>query len=211
MGVAISPIPIIAIILMLLSARAAANSLAFMVGWIVGVTAASIVLLLVTDQTDSASAEPSTASGVIKLALGVLAVLLGVRNLRQRPGADAEPELPAWLSRVESISPGKSIGLGLLLSAANPKNLLMTAGGMAAVSQFELSAGDSAVVVIVFVLIAVSTVVAPVVVYRLAGEHAQVMLEGMRRWLARNNAVVMGVLLLVIGAVLVGKGIGILA
>ena len=44
-GVAISPIPIIAIILMLLSKKAGANSLAFALGWVVGVAGLLTVVI----------------------------------------------------------------------------------------------------------------------------------------------------------------------
>ena len=54
-GVAISPVPIIAIILMLLSTRAGANSAAFLAGWVLGVTGASVALLALTSQADSGS------------------------------------------------------------------------------------------------------------------------------------------------------------
>jgi hypothetical protein len=57
------------------------------------------------------------------------------------------------------------------------------------------------------VVIAISTVAAPVIVYRAAGERAQHLLDEMKTWLGQNNAVVMAVLLLVIGVVLIGKGI----
>ena len=79
-GVAISPIPIIAIILMLLSSRAGANSTAFLGGWIIGVAGASIVLLALsgTISTDSSGA-PSTTSSVIKLVLGGLLILIAAR------------------------------------------------------------------------------------------------------------------------------------
>ena len=211
-GVAISPVPIIAIILMLLSAKAGANSMAFLGGWVLGVTGASIILLLIAGGADSDdSGDPSTTSGLIKLVLGVLCLVVAIRNLRGRPGADGEAELPGWLHSIESITPGKSFGLGVLLSAVNPKNLLLIAGGMAALAPFALSGGDAAVVVAVFVLIAISTVLAPVIVYRVMGAKAQHVLDALRDWLAKENAVVMGVLMLVIGAVLIGKGIAALS
>jgi hypothetical protein len=94
------------------------------------------------------------------------------------------------------------------VSAVNPKNVLMIAGAMMAVSQYDLSVGSDAVVVAVFVLIAISTVAAPVILYRVMGTKAQTLLDGMKVWLAQNNAVVMAVLLLVIGVTLIGKGIG---
>lgn len=210
-GVAISPVPIIAIILMLLSARAGANSTAFLGGWVLGVTGAAIILLIIAGGANSDdSSGPSTTSGVIKLVLGGLCLTLAARRLRNRPGADGEAELPAWLQSIASITPVKSFSLGVLLSAVNPKNLLMIAGGMAVIAPFELSGSDAAVVVAVFVVIAVSTVLAPVVVYRVAGADAQRVLDALRGWLAKENAVVMGVLLLVIGVVLIGKGITIL-
>ena len=207
-GVAISPIPIIAIILMLLSSRAGANSTTFFGGWIIGVAGASIVLLALsgTISTDSSGA-PSTTSSVIKLVLGGLLILLAARDFRGRPKAGEEAALPKWLQSIDSLTPGKAAGLGVLLSAVNPKNLLMIAGAMIAVSQYQLSGGDETVAVVVFVLIAICTVATPVIVYQVAGERSQPALDAMKVWLGQNNAVVMGVLMLVIGVVLLGKGI----
>ena len=208
LGVAISPIPIIAIILMLLSARAGANSTAFLAGWVAGVAGASVVLLALSGLIGTTSSgAPSTTASVVTLVLGVLLVGLSVRNFEQRPGPDDEAELPKWLQSIESITPVKAVGLGVLLSAVNPKNLLMIAGAMVSLSQYHLSVGEDTVAVVVFVLIAISTVAAPVIIYRTAGEKAQRILDAMRGWLGQNNAVVMAVLLLVIGVVLLGKGI----
>jgi threonine/homoserine/homoserine lactone efflux protein len=208
LGVAISPIPIIAIILMLLSARAGANSTAFLAGWVAGVAGASVVLLALSGLIGTTSnGAPSTTASVVKLVLGVLLVGLSVRNFRKRPGANEEAELPKWLQSIESITPAKAVGLGVLLSAVNPKNLLMIAGAMVSLSQYHLSVGEDSIAVVVFVLIAISTVAAPVIVYRTAGEKAQRILAAMRGWLGQNNAAVMAVLLLVIGVVLLGKGI----
>ena len=205
-GVAVCPLPIIAVIAMLLSARAGANSLAFLVGWVVGVAGASVVLLAVSGQLESDSSGASTGSSTIKLVLGVLLVFLAARNYRSRPKPGEEPELPRWLQGIDSLSPAKAVGLGVLLSAVNPKNLLLIAGAMLTVSQYGLSTGDEVVVVVVFVLLSISTVAVPVIIYRLGGEKAHHTLDEMKVWLAHNNAVVMAVLLLVIGVVLIGKG-----
>jgi hypothetical protein len=207
-GLAIIPIPIIAVILMLLSARAGANSTAFLGGWVVGVAGASVVLLVLSSQSDTGSSgAPSTRSSVIKLILGALLVLLAARSFNKRPRAGEQAELPKWLESIDSFTPTKAAGLGVVLSAANPKNLLLIAGAMVAVSQYKLAVGEEAIVVLVFVLIASITVAAPVIIYRVGGAKAQRLLEEMKTWLGQNSAVVMAVLLLVIGVVLVGKGI----
>lgn len=68
--------------------------------------------------------------------------------------------------------------------------------------------GEQAIAVVVFTAIAVSTVAAPVIAYAVARERMRGPLDELHVWLQTHNAAVMSVLLLVIGVVLVGKGIG---
>ena len=95
----------------------------------------------------------------------------------------------------------------MVLSVVNPKNLMMIIAGSLVISQADLSDGDTIIAVLVFVLIAISTVAVPVILYNVMGERAQPILDTMRSWLEQNNSTVMAVLLLVIGFVLIGKGI----
>jgi hypothetical protein len=60
-------------------------------------------------------------------------------------------------------------------------------------------------------VIACATVAGPVIYYALARERAQRGLEGLKGWMIANNHTVMAVLLLVIGAKLLGDGISILS
>jgi hypothetical protein len=48
---------------------------------------------------------------------------------------------------------------------------------------------------------------APVVAYFTFGDRSEAILEDMRTWLARNNAAIMSVIFMIVGAPLVGKGI----
>lgn len=72
LGVAISPVPIIAVILVLFSKRARSNGLAFLVGWVLALTIVGLVVLLANAGKISAGGTPSTVSCLIKLALGLL-------------------------------------------------------------------------------------------------------------------------------------------
>jgi Sap, sulfolipid-1-addressing protein len=208
LGVAISPIPIIAIILMLLSKKAGANSLAFAFGWVLGVAGALTVVILASGAIGTGSGgAPSHGVSVVKIVLGVLLLLVGLRNWKKRPKPGQPAELPKWLQAIESITPAKSAGLGVALSAINPKNLLLIVGGGLAIANAPTSTGGKVVAAIVFVVIAISTVVLPVVLYRILGTRAQSTLESLNTWLQANNATVMAVLMLVIGVVLIGKGV----
>ncbi len=54
-GVAISPVPIIAVILMLFSARARVNGPLFLAGWVVALAVVSAVVYIASDASDAAT------------------------------------------------------------------------------------------------------------------------------------------------------------
>jgi hypothetical protein len=67
--------------------------------------------------------------------------------------------------------------------------------------------GDTTVVIVVFVLLAGSTVLVPVIGYLIASARMAGPLDSLRGWLVDNNATIMAILLLVIGVAVIGKGI----
>jgi threonine/homoserine/homoserine lactone efflux protein len=205
-GVAISPVPIIALILMLFSNHAARNSLSFLVGWLVGLTAAGMIVLSLNLQS---SGGESDSSGVAKIVIGVVFLVLGLRQWRTRPHHGEEPETPAWMAAIDEFSAVKSCGLGILLSAINPKNLGLTIAAAMSISGAGLSGGEEVGVMLIFVLIASLTIIVPVVAFFLAGDRAEGTLDSMKVWLIANNHTVMTVLFVILGAKLLGDGISI--
>lgn len=209
LGVAISPIPVIAAILMLLSPNARTTSIGFLGGWVAGVviavTAFTVLSSLLPEEDPNAS---KPVQGTIKLVLGALLLLLAVKQWRGRPRGEAPPELPTWMSAIDTLTPVKGLGLGVLLSALNPKNLIMAAGAGVVIGKGGLSTGQIVVAIAVYTAIAASTVAVPVIAYLVAADRMAQPLEALRTWLVRENATVMAVLLLVIGVVMIGKGIG---
>jgi threonine/homoserine/homoserine lactone efflux protein len=111
------------------------------------------------------------------------------------------------MSAIDSMTAGKVLGLGFLLSAVNPKNLLMAISVGVIVGGAGLAVGQIAVVIIIFVLLAASTVLIPVVGYLIASARLASPLDKLREWLVDNNAVIMAILLLVIGMSMIGKGL----
>jgi hypothetical protein len=88
-GVAISPVPIIAVTLMLFSRRARVNGLVFLLGWVVALAVISGVAYAAADQANAAPDRDTIAWG--KIVFGVLFLLLAARKWRSRPKAGAEP------------------------------------------------------------------------------------------------------------------------
>jgi threonine/homoserine/homoserine lactone efflux protein len=184
-GVAISPLPIIAVILMLMSRQAARTSTGFLLGWLAGIVVVTVVVLLLVGQAgNSAGGQPSTLSSVLKLVFGVLLVLLAARQWRGRPHEGQAPEMPKWMAAIDSFTFGKALGLGFLLSGVNPKNLLMCLGAGTTIGAAHLSGADEVIVVAVFTVIAASTVGVPVIGYLTAREKMAGPLDSMRGRLA---------------------------
>ena len=208
-GVAISPIPIIAVILMLFSAKAKANGVAFLLGWIVGLGVVSAVVYTIADSANTATdSSASDGSSTTRVILGVVLLLMAMRHWRSRPGPGEPAPMPKWMAAVDTITPPKAFGLAFLLSAVNPKNLLLTAGAAAAVAQAGVSSTDAVITLAIFVLLASLTIAVPVILTVVGGDKVATLLNEWKAWLSENNATVMSILLLVFGVVLVGQGIG---
>lgn len=208
LGVAISPVPIIAVILMLLTPRAGAASRSFLVGWVAGIVVGLAVFAVLAAVADIGSGGSSVVGAIIKLLLGVALLLLGAKQWRSRPHAGEPAQLPGWLKAIDKVTPIMAPGLGFLLSAINPKNLVLLIGAGVDLGGEAGSAGTATVAGVVFVLLAASTVLIPVVAYAVARDRVGSWLGSLREWLTENNAAVMTVLLVVMSVVLVGKGIG---
>ncbi len=211
-GVALSPVPIIAVVLMLATPKGRVNGPSFLAGWVVGIAVlGTIVLLVASGASASKHGTPATWASILKIVLGLLLVLLAVKQWRGRPRGDASPELPKWMKTVDTFTPGRSVAMGVALSSVNPKNLLLVVAAATAIAQTGASTGDQAVALIVFIVIATLGVGAPVAIYYLMGDRATKILGDLHDWMARENATIMAVICLIIGAKLIGDAISALA
>ncbi|MGN6588499.1 MAG: GAP family protein [Solirubrobacterales bacterium] len=207
-GVALSPIPIIGVVLMLATPRARQNGLAFVLGWIAGLAGAGTIILLLSSGADaSEGGAPADWVNVLKVILGALLLVVALKQWQGRPRHGEEAAMPKWMHTIDQFRAPKSAGLAVLLSAVNPKNLLLVIGAAAAISQTGTSAGKQAVALAVFVLIGTLGPGAPVAIYFAMGERSKRLLDDLRAWMAQNNAVIMAVLCLLIAAKLIGDGI----
>lgn len=208
-GVALSPIPIIAVVLILTSRRARSNGPAFVIGWLVGLAVIGAIVLSVAGPAGaSKSGSPATWVSWVKIVLGAALLLVAVRQFRGRPKDGDEAALPKWMASIDSMKPLTVLGLAALLSGVNPKNLLLAVSAGASIAQTGISGADQAIAYAVFALIGTIGVGTPVVIYFALGERSETMLAALKDWMGRHNAVIMSVLCLVIGAKLIGDAIG---
>ena len=207
-AVALSPMPIIAVVLMLVSARARTNGPLFVLGWLVGLALVGAIVLALAGPTESAEGgDPPTWASVVQLVLGAALLALAVRQYQKRPREGEEPPVPAWMGALDAFGPGKAFGAGALLSGLNPKNTVLAISAAATIAQTGIPGGEQAVAYGVFALVGTIGVAAPVVILFARGEAATAVLTRLEAWMGHNNTVIMAVLCLVIGAKLVGQAI----
>lgn len=210
-AVAISPVPIVAVILMLFSSRAKVNGPMFLAGWVVAAGAVSAIAYVLADAGDAAT--DSTTVDTIswgQIAIGAFFLLVAARQWRSRPAPGVDAEMPKWMAGIDSFSPFKSFTLALLLAGVNPKNLLLSAGAGAALAELGSTTSDAVVSWIVYVVLASITIAGPVVYYLLGGDQAKRTLDDMKAWLAAHNAAVMATLFVVFGVKLIADGLPVL-
>ena len=206
-AVAISPVPIIAVVLMLLTPKAGLSSAGFLVGWLIGIAGVTTVVLLLAGVEPAGSGGPSSAASWVELVLGALVLLLAVRQWRTRPKPGEATGLPRWMAAIDRFTAARAGGLGLLLSALNPKVLLVCVAAGATIAGSGLSGAQASWSVVVFTLIAASTVAVPVLAYAVGRARLTGQLQALRTWLGTHSAPVTAALLLVIGVVLIGQGL----
>lgn len=204
--VAISPLSIIAAIV--LSERAKLKSVAFLLGWTVGILLAVIVFAELAQLIPGPHVGPRPIAGVIRIVLGVALLVLGARRWKQQPPDGTEPTTPRWLQGVQGAPALRAAGLAFVLVFANPKNVVMAATAGLLIGVGQLDAAQASIAIAVFVFVAIITVAIPVVGSLILGERTRPGLSRMSAWLTRFNAPVTIILLVLLGVMNIGRGLG---
>jgi Sap, sulfolipid-1-addressing protein len=205
---AVSPFPIIGVVLTLTTHNARLNGSMFVVGWAIGLAAVGAVgLTVATAAGSSQGSAPSSSANIIEMVVGSLLIVFAIRQWRKRPKPGELPKLPKWMAGVEGISAPKATGLGFVLSAVNPKNLLLTLAAATTIAATSISGLEQVVAFVVYGLIATIGVAVPVTIFWTLGNRSAEVLDSLKTWLAHNNATIMAVIFLLIGAKVLGQGI----
>ena len=201
-AIALSPFAIIPAIVLLLTPRPREAALAFLAGWVLGVALVAGLSIVIMDLSKDAG-DPARWRTWVVLGLGAVLVVLGVlRWLRRGRGAP-----PAWMQGVQTATPRHALLLGLALSAANPKVLLLAIAGGVAIGAGDLAPLRQMLALLAFSLVASLSVALPLLAFLVAPDTAMPILARLRQWLEANADAVMAVVFLVLGAALLMRAL----
>ncbi len=208
LGVLASPLPIMAVVVLLLGERARVTGAVFVASWLVGLVSIGLIGILILNET---SVFGSQGSGAVvrslKAVLGAALVVLAALQWRGRTREGEDGDAPKWMSALATFTPMKAFGLGWTFAAIKPKNLVLTLAAATTISESGMALGSEVASLAAYVILASIGVAAPLVVYFALGARASVTLERWGRWLTRNHSVVVAVVLLVIGLLLIGAAL----
>ncbi len=207
LAVAISSVPIMATVAILLSPKGAKTALPFLIGWVLGMAVIVSVFTLGAQAIPSPRSDrrPDTVIATIEILVGLTLVVLAIiewRRARRHP-SDA---MPKWLGSVDKLGPWSAFGIAFALNA-RPKGLLLAIAAGLAIRAPELSVGESAIVILIYTIIGASTVAVPVILALADPKGMQPRLLEMKDWITRNHATVTALIVILIGVFIIGTGL----
>ncbi len=202
--IAASPLSVIPAVLVLHTPRPRPTSFAFLAGWVFGLAALTVAFVGLSELLGEGLDRPPPWASWLRIVLGTALIVVGVwRWLTRHRSAHA----PAWLQAISNITPARAGGAGALLAVINPKVLFICLASGLTIGTAGLGTGGAWAALIVFVLVAASSVAVPVLGYAAAGERLDEPLARLKDWLERHNAALVAVILVVIGLLVLYKGI----
>ncbi|MEU3298963.1 GAP family protein [Streptomyces sp. NPDC006678] len=200
--IAVSPFTLIPALFMQFTPRPRATSSAFLAGWVIGIVVPAGACAALASVVQRPS-DGHTWVAWARVGVGTFLILLGLRQWLTRHGRPA----PGWMRLLADASPSKAFRLGMLLSVANPKILLLSAAAGLAIGSAASSTTSAVVPFVVFTVCAASTVALPVVLQAVLGERVLAPLTTARGWLEKQAAGVMAVVIAAIGVLVLCEGL----
>jgi hypothetical protein len=203
---ALSSVPILVILSILLSPNKRRSGPAFLIGWIAGIALAVVAFTTLAHVVPAVPPRKSqVVIGVSLIVVGLALIILTVVIWRRAARPDGA-RMPRWLSAADALGPWPAFGLAVALNF-RPKGLLLSAAAGLSLRGQNLDPGQLAVVILIYTVISASAVAVPVVASLTRPETTERWLIEARGWLVQNNRVVSVLIMLLIGTVIVGNGL----
>jgi len=209
MAIALSPVPMVCIVLVLMSRRPVRAGLSFATGWVGALAIAVGLIAWLTDTVAEQDAEAARDGvDVVQLAVGVLFAVLAVRYWRKRPDSDAPPPRPAIVDRIATLSAPALVLAGAGAALANVKNLPLVVSAGSYIGGAGLAPGPTIIAAAIFVVAASLTVLAPLLAVAIVGpDKSAPTLKALETWLLTNLNTITVILLAVLATVMLGNGL----
>jgi threonine/homoserine/homoserine lactone efflux protein len=207
LAIALSPFPVIGIVLILAGPHGRLSGPLFTLGWLVGLSVVSAVVAVVFGGADDPDSTSSAVADWGRVLVGAALIVVGVRKWRARPRPGDAVAAPTWMASLDAATPGKAFVLGGVLAGANPKNFVLAAAAAVSVVEAGEHGAELVAAVVAFVLVGSCTVAGAVVIRVVGGRWGVSLLDDVRTFMVANSAVITVFVLLILGSKVLGDGL----
>jgi threonine/homoserine/homoserine lactone efflux protein len=201
--VALSPLSVIPAVLVLHTPRPRPTGLSFLAGWLIGLAVLTVVFLELSNLVVDLSKPPVWASWV-RIGVGAALIVFGIyRWLTRKRTAHT----PGWMQSLGKLTPARAGLAAAALTVLNPKVLFMCAAAGFAIGTEGLGSARVWIAVVWYVAVAGSTVAIPILAYAVSGDRLDEPLRRLKDWMEEQHATLVAVILVVIGLLVLYKGI----
>jgi hypothetical protein len=198
-----SPVSIVTVIVLLSMPAGRRRAIAFVVGWLLAIAAIGVVIVLLQGQDFSShKTTPSRAASAVEILAGAVVLLTSARAFRRRAKRAASAETPKWLDHLDQTNWLLAVLVGSFMLTYS-----LTVAAAVEILKANVSTGDAVIALVVFALASIISIAAPIVLALVAPERSAARLAQWRLWLLENARAIGLVLLMVIGALLIARGI----
>lgn len=202
--VALSPLSVIPAVLVLHTPRPRPTGLAFLAGWLTGLAVLTIAFLQVSSLLGGRENKPPGWASWLRVVVGAALIVLGLYRWFTRKKS---AHTPRWMQSLGKLTPLRALGAATALTVVNPKVLFICAAAGLAIGTAGGNSRDDWVAVAWFVAVAGSTVALPILAYAVSGDRLDGPLTRLKDWMDRQHATLVAGILVVIGLMVLYKGI----
>lgn len=207
MAIALTPIQIVAAVVVLGGPKGRAGGFAFLAGWLVALGALVTAAILLVEKLGEGGRTSSPLLHWLQLAAGLLLIAMAMRLWRGRPRDGEEPAQPKWLAALGEAGPGRAFAAGATTAAANPKIIALVLSSVTSLAYLPLSGRQVAAVAVLFVLMGSAPLIALVFAHATGGPTAAARIRDVKGFMLRHNDVILAVVLAMLGVTILGDGV----
>jgi len=197
LAIAVNPVPIIACVTLLSTPHGKRNALYFIATIVILMLAIGSAVIFVVGQSSSSST--SSGGAAVTTAFGLIFLAVAVQQWRTKP---VEGKDPGWMKALDKAGLVAGVVLGISLT-----NYALLTSGVQKIVKSGLSSSVQTTALVVFTLIATSTIILPLIIYLVRPVWAKDVLGRFRDWLMLHNRVILIVVFGLMGLLFTVQGI----
>ncbi|QBJ96618.1 hypothetical protein ERC79_12055 [Rhodococcus sp. ABRD24] len=199
-GMIISPIPLAAIIAIVLSARARTNAMTFTAVAIAGSAVITIVTALTSRSDLDATGAAHPTQVVFASVFGSAFLVMAYLSWRSRPKNGAAAVMPSWMAQIDSMTAGRVAVLSLLLTVPNAKSLPIELKAGTLIGEAHLAVPQLILLGFGFAVLGGLGLIVLTILAAVPSKRVTAALGIVKDELVRHNAAIMTVLFLMLAA-----------